>query len=122
MVFLMEEINRLKDYKEETLYTAMSIADRFLVYLTVSGQQPPCLIKLAVTTSLMAAKLDQPISPSFKRMTRLVKKEWDIDITIQAIRDLEEQIVKVLDFSMHNVSPLVFLDRYSRIFGVDDER
>ena len=80
MVFLIEEIHRLKEYKEETFYTAVSLADRYLVYLTVSNQQPPCLIRLAIITCLMAAKLDQPISPSFKRMMRLVKKEWDVDV------------------------------------------
>ena len=69
----------------------------------------------------MAAKLDQPISPSFKRMVRLVKKEWDLTIINKELVDLEEHIIRVLDFSMHNTSPLPFFDRYCRIFGVDDE-
>jgi len=121
MVFLIEEIHRLKEYKVETFYSAVSLADRYLVYLTVSNQHPPCLIRLAIICSLMAAKLDQPISPSFKRMARLVKKEWDVDVENKDLRDLEEHIIRVLDFSMHNVSPIPFLDRYTRIFGVDDE-
>ena len=37
LVFLIEEIHRIKEYKEETFYTAVSLADRYLVYLTVSG-------------------------------------------------------------------------------------
>lgn len=122
MVFLIEEIHRLKEYKEETFYSAVSLADRYLVYLTVSNQHPPCLIRLAIICCLMAAKLDQPISPSFKRMARLVKKEWDVTVENKDLRDLEEHIIRVLDFSMHNISPLPFFDRYCRIFGIDNEQ
>lgn len=35
MILLVEELVRLKDYNEETLYLAISIADRFLVNLAV---------------------------------------------------------------------------------------
>ena len=120
MVFLIEEIHRLKEYKEETFYTAVSIADRFLVYLTVSNQHPPCLIRLAIICSLLAAKIDQPVSPSFKRMIKLVKREWDFTVEgCKELVNLEEQIIRVLDFSMHNISPIIFLERYLRIFGVD---
>lgn len=35
MITLMEDLNRLKDYKEETLFLAASIADRYLVNLAV---------------------------------------------------------------------------------------
>ena len=122
MVFLIEEIHRLKDYKEETFYSADSLADRYLVYLTVSNQHPPCLIRLAIICCLIAAKLDQPISPSFKRMVRLVKKEWDVTVDNKDLINLEEHMIRVLDFSMHNISPLPFFDRYCRIFGVDDEQ
>lgn len=35
LVTLLEDLNYKKNYKEETLYTALSIADRFLVNLAV---------------------------------------------------------------------------------------
>ena len=54
-------------------------------------------------------------------MVRLVKKEWDVTVENKDLVDLEEHIIRVLDFSMHNVSPLPFFDRYCRIFGVDNE-
>ena len=34
-VTLLEDINMIKNYKEETLYSAVSIADRYLVNLVV---------------------------------------------------------------------------------------
>lgn len=78
MVTLLEELNRLKAYKEETFYLACSLADRYLVNIAVQRKKAPCLIRLAITCTLMSAKLEQPISPSFNRMVRLVEDEWNI--------------------------------------------
>ena len=59
LIVVLEELNRLKEYKEETFYIACSIADRYILSLAKSGHQPECLMNLAVTTILMAAKLEQ---------------------------------------------------------------
>lgn len=74
MMTLMEDLNRLKEYKEKTLYLAASLADRYLVNLTVQLTAAPCLIRLAIICTLMAAKLEQPIQPSYNRMVKLVKE------------------------------------------------
>jgi len=58
MITLIEDLNRLKSYKEETLYLASSLADRFLVSLAVKNSKPPCLIKLSIICTLIAAKLE----------------------------------------------------------------
>lgn len=58
MITLLEDLHRLKAYKEDTLYLAASLCDRYLVNLAVKGQPAPCLIKLAIITTLMAAKLE----------------------------------------------------------------
>ena len=58
MMTLIEDLNRLKEYKEKTLYLAASIADRYLVNLAVQQAAPPCLIRLAIISTLMAAKLE----------------------------------------------------------------
>jgi len=58
MITLIEDLNRLKSYKEETLYLASSLADRFLVKLAVKNSKPPCLIKLSIICTLIAAKLE----------------------------------------------------------------
>lgn len=81
MVTLLEALNLEKDYKEETLFLAASLADRYLVNLAIAHEQPPCLIKLAIICTLMSAKLEQPIQPNFKRMLRLCKTKWDVDGT-----------------------------------------
>ena len=61
MITLLEDLNKSKQYKEETLYLAASLADRYLVNLAVKREKAPCLITLAVISTLMAAKLEQPI-------------------------------------------------------------
>lgn len=58
MIILIEELNQLKEYKIETLYLAVSIADRYLVNIAVQGKAAPNLISLAVVSILMAAKME----------------------------------------------------------------
>ena len=72
MVMLIEDLASIKQYKVETLYLAVAISDKYLVNIAVQGKQAPCLITLAVTSLLMGAKIEQPISPSFSRMVNLM--------------------------------------------------
>ena len=55
---LIDKIAKLKDYKEETFFQAVSLADRYLVHVAVLGRKMPSLMLLGVTTTLMAAKLE----------------------------------------------------------------
>ena len=59
MVTVIVEVHRLKNYKEETLYIAASLADRYLALLTILEQPSPCLIRLAFVCTLIAAKLEE---------------------------------------------------------------
>ena len=61
MITVMVEVHRIKNYKEETLYLATSLADRYLALLTILQQPSPCLIRLAFVSILMAAKLEEPV-------------------------------------------------------------
>ena len=70
MILMIEELNNLKRYKIETLYLAVSLADKCLLYLVAKNKKPPCLIKLAATCTLIAAKLEEPMSPSINRMIK----------------------------------------------------
>ena len=119
MVQLIEKIQKIKEYKEETYFLAVSLADRYLVHIAVHGQDMPSLISLGVTAILMAAKLEQPISPSFSRMVRLVDETFGLKVEKKTLIDLEEAIIRVLDFSLYSASPITFMERYLRIFGVD---
>lgn len=119
LVLVIEELCRLKSYKEDTLYIACSIADRYIFSLFKSNHSPECLMNLAVTAILMAAKLEQPISPSINRMIKLVYDEWQIELEKQDLIDLEEDVIRELDFEMHLPYPVLFLERFQRIFGLD---
>ena len=68
MILLMEDLVRSKGYNLETLYLAVSIADRYLVNLAVQREKAPCLVTLSVTCLLIAAKIEEPISPSYLAM------------------------------------------------------
>lgn len=39
---------------------------------------------------------------------------------LQALYDLEEQIIVALDFNLRHLSPLLFLDRFRRLYGLDE--
>ena len=119
MVTLLEALITEKEYKEETLYLAVSLCDRYLVNLAIGKKMAPCLIMLAIIGTLMAAKLEQPIQPNFNRMIRLVKQKWDVDYYRDDLIDLETGIIRTLDFDLHYTSPLTFLERYQRLFELD---
>ena len=119
MLTLLEDLNRLKSYKEETFYLACSLADRYLNCKAESQEKAPCLIHLAIVCTLLACKLEQPVAPSFTRMVRLVQENWNLQIFKQDLIELEERIIKTLDFDLRFTSPIMFLERYQRIYGVD---
>ena len=68
MVMMMEKLNDMQNYKLETLFLAVSIADRYLLRLARRQQEAPCLVLLGVTTMLLAAKLEQAEIPCFDVM------------------------------------------------------
>jgi len=57
-----------KDYKVETLFTACTIFDRYLSAIDWKTYHRNEVCRLAVVSLLMAAKLEQPVSPSFQKM------------------------------------------------------
>ena len=119
MITLLEDLNRIKQYKEETLYLAASLVDRYLVNLAVKNQVAPCLIKLTVIMTLMAAKLEEPMQPSYNRMVRLVANDWNVTMEKKDLIDLEEDIIRQLDFDLLYDGPIPFLERFQRIFNLD---
>jgi len=119
MITLIEDLNRLKNYKEETLYLAASLVDRYLVNLAVKNLAAPCLIKLAVIATLMAAKLEEPIQPSYNRMLRLVATDWNVSLVKKELIELEDDIICQLDFDLHFTGPVPFLERFQRIYNLD---
>ena len=119
MIALIEDLHRLKKYKEETFFLAVSIADRYLVNLTVQKMQPPCLTSLAVISLLLGAKLEQPMHPSFNIMIRLLYENHNLVVEKPTLLVMEKEILSTLEFSMHFVSPVPFLERFQMIFGFE---
>ena len=58
MVTLIESLIAEKNYKEDTLYLAVSLADRYLVNLSLTQKSSPCMILLSISATLLAAKLE----------------------------------------------------------------
>lgn len=72
MVCLIEQLQSLKGYRLETLYLAVSIADRYLNQLFQRSLQAPNLVTLSVAAIMLAAKLNQPLKPSFNLTVSLL--------------------------------------------------
>ena len=121
MVRLIEELVFLREYKLETIFIAVSLADRYLVSIAVKKERAPCLITLAVISVLMAAKLEQPIAPSFTRMILVLYDNHKIQLKKKHLINMEEQILRALEFSCHHISPLPFLERFLRIYGIKQD-
>lgn len=115
----MEELHQARGYKEHTLHIAVSLADRYLAHLAKTGQKAPLLSHLTVISLLMAAKLNEPLIPAFENMVNMING-WQKDhLTSKDLVQLEEKIIKALEFDLIWTSPLHFLERYQRLFGLD---
>ena len=122
MITTIQYLHRKKEgYKPETMHLAGNIADRYLIKLSESGKRAPSMPMLATVAILIAAKIEQPISPSFNRMIRLLPKSQQFQVGKEDLIDLEEQIVKALEFDFAYASPITFLERYQRILAIDQE-
>jgi len=67
----------------------------------------------------MAAKLEEPVQPSYNRMVRLVAAEWKVTMTKAELMNLESEMIRLLDFDLHYTSPIPLLERFQRIYGMD---
>ena len=119
MIILIQNLHKAKEYKEETLHLATSVADRYLASLAKAGKETPNLIHLATISVLLGAKLEQPMSPSFLRMINLLPKEQRETTTKNILTRLEEKIIKELKFEMHYAGPIPFVQRFQRYFNID---
>lgn len=100
LVKLITDLHKEKKYKDETLHLAVSIADRYLALCSEIGKPAPFAATLAVVVILMAAKLEQPISPSFSRMITLLPEDQREKVKKRDLIDLEFEIVFGLQFDL----------------------
>jgi len=112
LISIIQELNKKKEYKQETLHLACSIVDRYLSSILAKGKPVPNLYALGATVMLMGAKVEQPISPSFNRMLALLPTVEQKRINKQDLVNIEEQILIELQFSIHYTGPIPFIERY----------
>ena len=60
---MIEELSIAKDYRDETLFLAVNLMDRYLSQKLRQRCQLPCLVTLAVTSLLLAVKIEEPKVP-----------------------------------------------------------
>lgn len=98
--------------------------DKYLSHLVRNcdkGTGWPSLYQLGATSLLIAAKIEQPIMPSFTRMISLMPEDVQAKTSKQNLIDLEQKMLTALQFNMSYVSPVAFLARYQRLLGIDQE-
>ena len=120
LVLLIEELHAHKKYRQLTLFYAVNIADRYLHKLAESGQTMPKVIHLAAVSLLLAAKMNEPISPNFKNMVFLIEHMQPGALTLHDLIQLERQIILLLDFNLQSECSINFLERYCQLFMLDD--
>jgi len=111
------DLHQKKDYKEETLFIASSIFDRYVNIIGVSNFNKNLVVHLAAISVLMSAKLEQPISPSFTRMINLLTPDEKKTVTKQSLIELESDILIKLGFDFNFPGPMQSMERFLRILG-----
>ena len=118
---LIEDLHYKKSYSEETLFIAVGLADRYLINILVQEIDAPCLVDLAVTCLLVAAKLNQHLRPKFDLMNDLLESFYDISVEKQDFIRLEKDLLIKLNFDLQFSTPISFLERFERLFDLDCE-
>ena len=68
---------------------------------------------------LLAAKLDQPVQPSFARMIVHLSEEDKKFVNKAVLTDLEQDIITRFGFEFNFSGPMEFINRYLRVLGYD---
>lgn len=104
-----------KSYKKETLFTAVSIFDRYLATIDFFTYPRTQVLVLGVISLLMGAKIEEPIAPSFNRMLGMLDEESQRKIRKEDLVLLEIELISVLGFDFGVPGPMQPLLRYLRL-------
>ena len=122
MVRLIENIHSQKKYRIETLYLAVNIADRYLIKTFGMSKPVPNLVLLALTSIMIAAKAGQPLKPSYALTASMLPESLQSMVSKAKFIELESEVLVQLEFDLSYISPITFLERYQRLFGLDTEQ
>ena len=114
-------LHTAKKYKQATFYCAVGICDRYLrrrADQKFAGRWDD-YATLATVCLLMAAKLEQPMSPDFNMMIWALPQPLRKFVSKPELLDLEENIIRTLDFDVQQVGPLLFAERFLQVIGLN---
>lgn len=69
----------------------------------------------------MAAKCEQPMTPSINRMIKLLEEKEKNYVTKERVIRCEAEILKRFDFDFGMLSPLTFIERFMRLAEVHND-
>ena len=100
------DLHEWKGYKPETLFLAAGIFDRYIAMIGPSNFPRDQAMTLATISMLLAAKVEEPVQPSFNRMIKLLS-EWErTHVCIKSLIDLEEKVLTTLGFDFNFPGPI----------------
>jgi hypothetical protein len=68
-------LHKDKKYRKETLFMACTIFDRYLIKIGHWNFPRSNILKLSLVSLLLAAKIEEPIQPSFDIMIKMLDQE-----------------------------------------------
>lgn len=110
----------MKGYRWETLFLAVNIADRYLALLAVLHSVTPSLIELGVISIMLAAKLNEHLSPSYYNIIKIINSQQKKKLLYRSnLLAIEGKVLRSLSFDLHSTTILFFIERYQRIFRLE---
>eukprot|EP00826_Nyctotherus_ovalis_P006860 TRINITY_DN11674_c0_g3_i3.p1 TRINITY_DN11674_c0_g3~~TRINITY_DN11674_c0_g3_i3.p1 ORF type:complete len:209 (+),score=48.35 TRINITY_DN11674_c0_g3_i3:169-795(+) len=101
--------------KDETLYLAANIFDRFVERAKAERSDLPIV---GLAAMLIAGKYEEIYPPHLKHFIACLDK----DISNKEVHDMELRMLKELGFDVSVPSVLMFLARYRKFFKTDENR
>lgn len=111
-----------KQYRIETLFIAASLFDRYLSAVGHWNFPREQICRLSTICLLIAAKLEQPIAPSFDRMIMHLSEEEKKNVSKEDLLNLEQDILVRLGFNITFTGPVECMERYLRILNYDNNK
>jgi hypothetical protein len=119
---LICELHKKRKYLPETLFYALGLLDRYLSRaIRTDSQKSLDLVILGGVCLFLAAKLQQPLSPSISQLCLLLESNFEVNSLSklscrQQVLDLEFHVVNFLEFDLQVQTPFTFLGRFLVIF------
>lgn len=113
-------LHKKKRYRTETCFTAVTIMDRYLASIGhwTFPREHTCL--LAMTSLLLAAKMDESLAPNFESVISFLAEEEKKEVTVKALAIMESEVLIALGFDLSVPGPVVSIERFLHLLKVDD--